>query len=120
MEIKLSDLGSKLHPIKDSNIILLLVLSSPLLIDKLKVPLALLIPLISHLKLSIDPDFKDPSENCAPASAAPVVPLNTIPSPIVANVNTFSPAEESVPPSVIVPVTPGLAPDPELKLNPLP
>ena len=120
LEIKLSDLGSKLHPINVSKTILLLVLSSPLLIVKLNVPAVLFTPLTSHLKLSIEPDFNEPSENCSPASEAPVVPLNTIPSPIVAKVNTFSPAEESVPPIVVIPATPGLAPDPELKANPLP
>ena len=103
LEIKLSDLGSKLHPTKVSKIILLLVLSSPLLIVKLNVPAVLFTPLISHLKLSAEPDFKDPSENSTPASEAPVVPLNTTPSPIVAKVNTFSPSEVLLPPSVFVP-----------------
>jgi len=96
-EIKLSDLGSKLHPTKVSRIILLLVLSSPLLIDKLNVPLAVLTPLISYLKLSLEPETSDPSLYCSPSSVALMELLSIVPSPIVFKVNALVPVP-SVPP----------------------
>ena len=72
LDIKLSDVGSKLHPTKVSSTFLLISLSSPLLIVKLKVPTFLLIPEISYLKLSIEPVAKDPSPKCSPGSRFPV------------------------------------------------
>ena len=99
---------------------MLFVLSSPLLIDILNVPESVLTPEISYLKLSSEPVFKDPSENSNPLSVAPVELFKIVPSAKVFNVNATAPVAESVPPSVIAPKIPGLAPDPELKLNPLP
>ena len=63
-----SELGSKLKSLNDSNIVFSFVLSSPLRTSNEKVPLALLTFPISHLILSDDPDTKDPSLFCDPAS----------------------------------------------------
>ena len=73
------------------------MLSSPLLIDKLNVPAVVLSPVISYLKLSREPDFRDPSENCKPPSVAPVELFKTIPSASVFSVNAVVP-DPSVPP----------------------
>ena len=57
----------------------------------------MLTPLISYLKLSLEPETSDPSSYCSPSSVALRELLSIVPSPIVFKVNALVPVP-SVPP----------------------
>ncbi len=93
------------------------MLSSPCLTSNVNVPWELFTFAIWILKLSADPDTKDPSEFCAPASNAPEALLYWTPFPKVSKVN----GAISVPPCKLNKLkfaTPGTV-DPVKKASPL-
>ena len=89
--IQLGELGSKERSLNVSKITLALSLSSPLLTESEKVPELVFTLLISHLRLSLDPETKDPSLFSSGVSGAEAVALlYTAPLPKVPKVNGYT------------------------------